>query len=111
MSIDVITMEDCASNYGIFQVESSKPNDPHYVTFYGSESQAHCTCLSYKYSKSLNKQCKHLALVFETACMYNPQWHDGNANPQLRPTGYTYDRFSGNTCKCGGPLVWVKRAV
>lgn len=106
MSIEIVTMEDCASNFGVFEITGSK-GDKYTVSFTGSESQAHCTCLGFKH----RRECRHLKQVWDEACLYNPQWHDGKDHPTLRPVSYTYDRFSDNTCRCGGPMVYVKRAV
>ena len=110
MSIDIVTMEDCASNYGVFEVPGSKPGTSYIVTFNGSEGPAHCTCEGYRWSGKL-KSCRHIKLVYDLACLYNPQWHDSNENPKLKPVSYTYDRFSRSKCACGGPMVYVRRAV
>src|SRR5262245_36826659 len=101
-------MEDCASNYGCFEVEGSK-GARYQVTFSGSEGPTHCTCPAFKFAP--DKACKHILRVFNEACLYNPQWHDAKENPTMRPTSYGYERFTGNTCACGGPMVSVRRAV
>ena len=71
---EIIVMEDCASNYGIFEVESeSNPDVKYTVELYGSEGPAHCPCESFKYS-GLNRECKHIRALWEGgACLYNPQ--------------------------------------
>lgn len=109
MSYDIVTMEDCASNFGVFEITGSK-GDTYTVTFSGSEGPAHCTCPAYRFSGA-EMHCKHVARVHDQACFYNPQWHEAHPEPILRPVGYTYEQFSGGTCECGGPLVYVKRAV
>ena len=108
MSIDIVTMEDCASNYGVFKMPGSKPGTEYTVTLHGSEGPAHCTCEG---NTKFNKQCRHIKQVYDQACLFNPQWHDGKEEPKLRPIEYTYDRFSQNKCACGGPMVYVRRAV
>lgn len=112
MPAEIVVMEDCASNYGVFYVPSSSGmGRVHTVTFSGSEGPAHCTCESYKYSR--DRDCKHIRKVWEQACLYNPQWHNGQPDPELRPIEYTYDAIvPGSTCPaCGGPTVAVRRAV
>ena len=116
MSIDIVTMEDCASNYGVFKVPGSKPGTEYTVTLHGSEGPAHCTCEGFRWSGELGqlrdlKSCKHIKQVYDQACLYNPQWHDSNENPKLKPVSYTYDHFSRSKCACGGPMVYVRRAV
>lgn len=107
MSADIVTMEDCASNYGAFKVIGSK-GDEYRVSFHGSEGPADCTCEGFRH----RRDCRHIKLVWKQACLYNPQWHDGQENPTLRPFAYTENRFSANKClSCGGPMVYVKRAV
>ncbi len=110
MPADIVTLEDCASNYGVYEVVGSQ-GDVYTVTFSGSEGPAHCTCKAYKYSGA-EMHCKHISQVYENACMYNAQWHDGNADPSARPTDFTYDIFSKNPCPvCAGMMVYVRRAV
>lgn len=106
MSIDIIVMEDCASNYGVYEVRGSK-GDKYTVTLSGSEGPADCTCNGFRY----RKECKHVDRVYKEACLYNPQWHDSNDSPLIRPVEYTYTAFSSSKCACGGPMVYVKRAV
>ncbi len=108
MSYSIETMEDCASNYGVFQVESSKPGIFYTVSMAGSEGLPHCPCKGFEY----RQDCKHINQVWEKACMYNPQWNEGKTNPELVPYSFTYESFSPHLCPaCGGPMVYVKRAV
>jgi hypothetical protein len=106
MGIDIVTMEDCASNYGVFKVTGSK-GKIYTVSFNGSEGPAFCPCDGFKF----HKDCRHIKEVYEKACLYNPQWHDSKEHPELRPINYTYTGFSSAKCRCGGPMVYVKRAV
>lgn len=109
MSITIATAEDCASNYGVFEVQGSQP-EPYVVSFSGSEGPAHCTCPAYKFSGE-KMHCKHIDEVYKGACFYNPQWHDGNTDPSYRPVDYTYTQFSDSKCKrCGDRMVYVRRA-
>jgi hypothetical protein len=105
MSVTIATAEDCASNYGTFEIQGSK-GDTYQVTFSGSEGPAHCTCPGFKY----RGDCKHIAEVYGGACLYNPQWHDGNSEPEFRPVQIHNQQFGPSTCKCGGPMVLVRRA-
>jgi hypothetical protein len=107
MPAEIVTMQDCASNFGIYEVVGSRGST--YVVELGGESFATCTCLGFKYSK--NQTCKHLDQVYREACLYNPQCHDAKENPGIRPVRYSCEQFSGATCECGGPMVYVKRAI
>lgn len=107
--IQIVVMADCASNYGVFKIRGSK-GDTHTVTMHGSEGPAYCTCKAFQFSGE-RRECKHIAQVWKEACMYNPQWHDANPEPKLKPVDFSYQAFAGEKCKCGGPLVYVKRAV
>jgi hypothetical protein len=109
MIAEIIVMEDCASNYGTFEVEGSK-GKKYQVTLSGSEGPAHCTCPAFKFSGE-RQTCKHVEKVLNDACLFNPQWHDAKDGPQLRPIGYNYDAFTGSQRACGGPMVAVRRAV
>jgi len=110
MGIEIITMEDCASNYGVFDVPGSKPGTSYTVTLHGSEQAPHCTCPAFMYSK--DQDCKHVKRVWQDACLFNPQWKDGKTDPALRPREYGYHTFSTHPCPCcGGKMVYVKRAV
>ncbi len=109
MGIDIITMEDCSSNYGIFEIHGQ--TGTYRVNFNGSEGPAFCSCPAFKFSGA-KQECKHIKIIWEKACLYNPQWHDGKENPTLRPRDYTYDAFSSNPCPCcGDAMVYVRRAV
>ena len=111
MPVDIVTMRDCASNYGIFDVPSDSTDKKYTVSFSG-ESGAHCTCPAYQWSGN-PKNCKHIDRVYKGACMYNPQYNDGKADPEYRPAGYNYiEGLEGDSCPaCGGPTVLVRRAV
>ena len=108
MGVDIVRMEDCASNYGVYKVPGSK-GQTYEVSLHGSEDAPHCTCMAFAFSQG--QSCKHVKAVLDGACLYNPQWHDAKENPAFRPAGYTYDKFSGSKCECGGPMVVVLRAV
>jgi len=111
MSLSIEVMRDCASNFGIFRVESASSKGKFYtVTFHGSEGQPFCDCPSYKYSQ--DGHCKHIAAVWNGACMYNPQWCDGHKPVIHTPIGFNYDAFADEPCPaCGGKTVYVRRAV
>lgn len=114
MPADIVTMRDCASNYGVFLVKSDSTDEVYTVTFSG-ESGAHCTCKAWLYCGN-PKNCKHIDKVYLNACMYNPQYHEGKADPKFKPVGYSYTEgmvgFEHDTCPaCSGPTVLVRRAV
>lgn len=102
--VTTVTAEDCASNYGIFEVEGSS-GDTYTVSFAGSEGPAHCTCQGFKF----RGDCKHVKAVYDGACLYNPQWHDAKEDPTYRPVDYGYANFSKSKCVCGDKMVYVKR--
>lgn len=111
MSIDIVVMSDCASNYGVFHIPSSDGKSVYTVTLSGSEGPAHCNCKAFGFSGA-KQTCKHVKQVYDGACLYNPQWHDANPNPRVRPVDYCYDAVVlDKTCECGGPMVAVRRAV
>jgi len=110
MPADIVTMRDCASNYGIFDVKSDSTDEVYIVTFDG-EAGAHCTCKAWLYSA--DNDCKHVNRTYLKACMYNPQYCDGHENP-IKPRGFAYTQGldSNEPCpNCGGPTVLVRRAV
>lgn len=111
MPAETITMIDCATNYGIYKIPGSKGKE-HIVTMNGSEGKADCTCDDFKYRGWKTGKCKHIEQVWNQACMFNPQWHDGKTNPALVPVDFGRESFvTGSTCVCGGPMVAVRRAV
>jgi predicted nucleic acid-binding Zn finger protein len=107
--IQIVVMSDCASNYGVYKLKGSRGAE-YTVSLGGSEGPGYCTCPAFKFSGA-KMDCKHIRTVWDKACMYNPQWHDAKESPELRPVDYTYDAFTGEKCRCGGPLVSVRRAV
>lgn len=112
MPAQVEVMRDCASNYGVYQIKASSGNLYYTVSFSGSEGGAHCTCPAYRYSKELPPHCKHIDRVWNGACMYNPQWCDGHKPVEFKPITFNYDAFADEPCpSCGGPTVYVRRAV
>ena len=109
MGYDIETKQDCASCFGVYDVTGSK-GDQYVVSFHG-ETGIHCTCPAFKFSGE-RRDCKHVHQVYKAACMYNPQYNQGKAEPAIRPRDYTYDAFSKQPCPaCGGPAVYVRRAV
>lgn len=109
MSIDIVVMQDCASNYGVFAIPGSK-GQTYRITLHGSEDRGFCQCKSFEY----HANCKHLEMLWKNgACLYNPQWKDGQKNPPYRPIDYTTHLSStSDKCPaCGGPTVAVRRAV
>lgn len=108
MSMDVEVMEDCASNYGNYEVAGSNGKTWR-VSLNGAEGTVYCDCPSFKFSKE--QACKHTDMVCREACLYNPQYGSAKAEPKIRPVSYNYDRFTKNKCACGGPMVAVRRAV
>jgi hypothetical protein len=110
MGYDIVTMEDCASNYGTFKVPGSKGAE-YVVTMNGSEGMPHCTCKAYDFAPWDAKDCKHIRQVWEEACLYNPQWRDGKSDPKLRPASTDTPLPDSKCPACGGPTIAVRRAV
>lgn len=113
-------MWDCASNFGVFEVPSSRPGKTWRVELHGSEGPARCWCPAYAYFKGepWDRTCKHLEQLWDNehgACLYNPQWRDGIRQPELKPVSYTTASGfgpEGECCPaCGGPVIAVRRAV
>lgn len=114
MGYEVVNMEDCASNFAEYEVPGS--SGP-YVVIMGGESYVDCRekasgeqCKGFKF----NQKCKHIKYVWDNACLYNPQWHDGGPNT-LKPKHLDERQPgflpNGKCPACGGPTVAVKRAV
>jgi hypothetical protein len=107
MPAEIVVMKDCASNYGVFRVQGS--SKVYRIAFHGSEQEpSHFDCPGFKN----RRDCKHVREIWDRACLYNPQWRDGNPDPGLIPETYTVLDFTGTPCPaCGGPTVYVRRAV
>lgn len=117
MGLSIETMADCASCFGVFKVPGSKPGVA-YTVHLGGESWASCNCPAYTFSKkpAYDRTCKHIDTIWNRqsgACLYNPQWNKGLANPGFMPVDYTNGDFvTSETCPaCGGPVIAVRRAV
>ena len=106
MPADIVTLMDCASCFGVFEITGSTGTK--YTVEFGGESYCHCTCEGFKF----RQDCKHVHAVYKGACMYNPQYNDGKAKPKFKPIRFTYDAFAEEPCPaCGGKTVYVRRAV
>lgn len=106
MSVDIVTMSECADFHSVFEVVGSK-GDTYHVSYAGGEGGAHCTCPGFKY----RQDCKHVNETFKRGCFWHPQWHD--AGPaEVRPVEVTPHTVPGEQCPgCGGPVVAVRMAV
>lgn len=111
MGISIETMAWCADYWATFTVPSSNGKGTYIVQTNGGEAPSHCTCPAFRYSKELPPTCKHIEAVWKQGCFYNPQWHDGNPSPTIRPDSTDFPKIEGKTCICGGPMVWVRCAV
>jgi hypothetical protein len=78
MSVEVRTVGFCPQYWSTWRVPSSKTDVTYLVTLDGAEHMPHCECLSFKYSKDGN--CKHIRLVWDHGCLWNPQWKDPGPN-------------------------------
>lgn len=110
--------EFCASYWASYEVPGSKPGTFYRVTLYGAEQRASCTCKAYEFACRRvawddNPTCKHIDYVWKHACMWNCQWHDGNAEVTLKPKAYfSQNVIAEEKCpNCEGPVVAVLIAV
>ena len=103
MPADIVTMRDCASNYGVYIVRSDTRENEFYTVTFSGESGAHCTCKAWQYSG--DNHCKHVNRVYKGACMYNAQYNEGNANLSTRPQSYTYDAGLSMDMRIAAPPV------
>lgn len=104
----------CADYFSDFLVPSSKPGKTYRVSL-GGISSVHCSCPAFEYWKGpeMDRTCKHIAYVWEHACLWNEQWCEGKAG-DLRPIpdSCDYRTVPGETCPvCGGPVCPVRIAV
>lgn len=109
MPAEIVTGEFCASYYGTYFVPGSK-GETYAVVMSGTG--AHCTCKAFQFSGE-SRSCKHIERVYAEACMWNCQWHDGNAPVMRKPDEVHAPHVIPNeTCpNCGGPVVPVRIAV
>lgn len=109
MPAEIVNSAFCADYFAVYLVPSSKKGQPPYeVTLAGGEGSAYCTCPGFAYRQN----CRHIKYVWDHACLWNPQWHDGGPD-DLHPVRYlNEDQHHGGACpKCGGPMVPVRIAV
>lgn len=112
MSAEIVTGRFCADYFSSFEVPGSRGNT--YVVTLGGTA-ADCTCPAYKFFRGpeYDRTCKHIAYVWEHACLWNEQWCDGKEDDLSPVAGsLTYDTIPGEVCPhCGGPVCPVKIAV
>src|SRR5262245_49911515 len=96
----------CGDYVGTFKVPGSG-GEGHTVT--SDIDGAHCTCKGYRY----RRDCRHVSVVFETACLWNCQWYEGGT-VELRPVTRDEHRLlqdPDHRCpRCGGPTIPVRIA-
>ena len=116
MSVEIVTAAFCAQYFANYEVQGSKGN-VYTVTLNGGEGAPFCTCPAFKFSGGYgNQDCKHVKLVWDHACLANPQWKDPGPN-DLAENGITMishddHTIPGDVCVgCGGPTVPVKIAI
>lgn len=110
LSIEVVGF--CADYFAAFMVPGSRGN-LYRVELYGGEGPATCECPAFKFHKGeiYDRTCKHIEYVWQNACLYNPQWHDGGPR-KIKPMEYLDEaRLYGECPCCGGPMVPVRIAV
>ena len=113
MSAEVVTGFFCADYFSDFLVPGSKPGTSHRVSLGGLS--AHCSCPAFQFFRGpeMERTCKHIAYVWEHACLWNEQWCEGKAD-DLDPVAGScdYPTVQGESCPhCGGPVCPVKIAV
>ena len=108
MPVSIEMMPTCASTFADFKCESSDGSKIYMLQTNGPEGQIFCDCPAGKH----NRECKHVKRLWEEACLFNPQWHDGG-KAEWKPVGYDFHDFlEGEECpNCKGPMIAVKYAV
>jgi hypothetical protein len=77
---------------------------------------ASCTCPAFRYAPADARTCKHIGLVWERGCLYNPQWRDAGPN-DYASLGIElvacddWHVIPGDVCACGGEKIAVAIAV
>lgn len=104
----------CADYFSDFEVLGSKPGVK-YVVSLGGTTFAHCSCPAFAFFKGpeQDRTCKHIAYVWEHACLWNEQWCEGK-KADLKPVAGTcdYRTVPEEKCPhCGGPVCPVRIAV
>jgi hypothetical protein len=96
----------------------AEPDEWYEVTLNGAEGAPHCTCHAFKYSGGYGEQdCKHVRLVWERGCLFNPQWKDAGPNDLEQHGARLVDmdtRFviHGDPCPgCGQDMIATRIAV
>ena len=114
MPADIQTGFFCADYFSDFHVPGSKPGVVYTVSLDGT-SGVNCTCPAFQFFKGdpSERTCKHVAYVWQHACLWNEQWCDGKADDlDPVPGSCHYQTVPDEACpKCGGPVCPVKIAV
>lgn len=109
MPVEIVTVGFCPQYGATFRVPGTGGRE--WTVALGPEV-GHCTCPAFRYSH--DSSCKHLRLVWEHGCLFNPQWHDAGPNDHadVGIVRVTPTRTEGVPCPgCGEPMMPVRVAV
>jgi len=115
--LDIITVGFCSSYWGVYEVPSSSdPSKTYRVTLASPEGEVDCSCPDFENRGQFRDppSCKHTDRVQREACLWNPQWFDGNKPVKLKPIEYHYatDAILVKKCpNCGADVCPVRVAV
>ena len=115
MPPQIITVGFCPQYFATFEVAGSK-GAVYTVTTHGGEAPSECTCQAFHFSGA-ESTCKHVKMVWDHGCLWNPQWKDAGANDLAkfgiklieidRPNIIRDERCPG----CGDDMIAVRIAV
>lgn len=115
MPAEIVTAFFCASWDASYTVEGSGGNS--YDVRISPEGRTWCSCPAYKHfrGEEYDRTCKHIKLVHNEACLWNPQWpmpSQERGEVLRQPTMVSTRTMVSERCpQCGGPVVAVRIAI
>lgn len=113
MPVEIVTVGFCPQYVSQWRV-AGHHNHVYDVVLNGAEAKPACSCLAFQYST--DGDCKHVRLIWDHGCLYNPQWKDPGPNDVIEYGATlvqtdTYAVLDQPCPGCGEPMIPVRIAV